>query len=187
MAWPWERFLASRLRHRLWSGVEGRRVLEVGIGTGANVRYYPAEVELTAVELSDRMFDLAMRQAGARRSPCHLFLADAQALPFRDGAFEAGVATFAFCSISDPAAGLGELRRVVRPGGMIHLLEQVRVDMPVLGTIMDIADPIILRPSGAHIARRTVVAVRRAGLQVVADEPYGPFGFVRLIRARVPD
>ncbi|MBI4220935.1 MAG: class I SAM-dependent methyltransferase [Chloroflexi bacterium] len=186
IAGPWERLFAARLRRRLWSGVEGARVLEAGLGTGANLPYHPAGERLTAVELSDRMLERARRRAAAIGSRCRVLLADAQALPFQDDSFDAAVATFTFCSIPDPIASLIEIRRVVRPGGMIHLLEQVRVEVPVIGAVMGLADPLVLRPSGAHIARRTVQTVRAAGLRVVQDELHGPFGFVRLIRARVP-
>ncbi len=173
-------------RAQLWSLLEGERVLEVGVGTGKNLPYHPAGSRVTAVDLSPRM--LARAQQKASQSPAELDFvrADAQHLPFATGAFESAVATFVFCSVPDPVKGLREVARVVRPGGRVFLLEHVRVNEPVVGPLMDLADPLVVRLMGAHINRRTEKNVRRSGLEIERVEPLAAGSLVKLMVARAP-
>lgn len=100
-------------------------------------------------------------------------------------AFDAAVATFVFCSIPDAVQGLQEVKRVVRQGGQVLLLEHVRVNAPVIETLMDLMDPISVRVMGPHIARRTAENVVKAGLSIEKVEVLAPGALVKLIHARV--
>ena len=111
-----ERFAFRRWREKLWSQVDGNRILEVGVGTGKNIPHYPRGIQVTAVDLSDKMLERARRRAQELDSEVDLRPMDAQKLAFPDAAFDAAVATFVFCSVPDPVLGLRELGRVVRPG-----------------------------------------------------------------------
>jgi phosphatidylethanolamine/phosphatidyl-N-methylethanolamine N-methyltransferase len=179
-----ERFAFRRWRERLWSQVDGNRVLEVGVGTGKNLPYYPRGVQVTAVDLSDKMLERARRRAQELGNEVDLRLMDTQRLAFPDAAFDVAVATFVFCSVPDPVRGLRELGRVVRPGGWVLLLEHVRVNKPVIGRLMDLLDPLVVRLMGPHINRRTVENVRKAGLEIERVEELAPGGLVKLIVAR---
>ena len=95
-----------------------------------------------------------------------LELMDVQRLGFPTGGFGAAIATFVSCSVPDPAAGLRELARVVRPGGQIILLDHMRAHRPVIGPLMDLLDPLIVRVVGAHINRRIANDVRASGLEL---------------------
>jgi ubiquinone/menaquinone biosynthesis C-methylase UbiE len=159
-------------------------VLEVGVGTGKNMPYYPADAEMTAVDLSDRMLAQARRRAAREGVDVELHEMDAQNLRFEENSFDVAVATFVFCSVPDPVRGLRELGRVVRPEGRIVLLEHVRIDRPIIGRLMDLLNPIVVRILGANINRRTVDNVRRAGLTIEQVEDLGPMGLVKLIVAR---
>jgi ubiquinone/menaquinone biosynthesis C-methylase UbiE len=178
-----ERAAFDAWRRELWAAVPAGRVLEVGVGTGKNLPYYPAGAQVTAIDLSERMLERARRRAADLGTQVDLRLMDAQRLEFPDGAFDAAVATFVFCSVPDPLLGLRELGRVVRPGGDIWLLEHMRVDRPVIGRLMDLFNPLVVRVMGANINRRTVENVRRAGLTVVEVEHLRG-ELVRLIHAR---
>ena len=172
-------------RALLWSRVPRRGLgLEVGVGTGKNMPYYPKEARVVAVDLSARMLRSARRKVRRGLGPAHLARMDAQSLAFRDDAFDWAVATFVFCSVPDPVLGLAEVARVVRPGGAIYLLEHVRIDRPIVGTVMDLLNPVMVRITGANINRRTVRNVEAAGLTVEAVEDLGPMGVVKLITAR---
>jgi phosphatidylethanolamine/phosphatidyl-N-methylethanolamine N-methyltransferase len=179
-----ERFAFRRWREKLWSQVDGRKILEVGVGTGKNIPHYPRGVQITAVDLSDKMLERARRRVQKLNAEVDLCLMDAQKLAFPDAAFDAAVATFVFCSVPDPVLGLRELDRVVKPGGQILLLEHVRVNKPVIGKLMDLLDPFVVRLMGLHINRRTVENVRKAGLEIERVEELAPGGLVKLIVAR---
>lgn len=172
-------------RQKLWSLIPAGRVLEVGVGTGKNFPYHPVGVEVTGIDLSERMLARARRKADRLGRPRDLRQMDAQQLDFPDDSFEAATATFVFCSVPDPVQGLRELARVVKPEGRVVLLEHVRIDQPgFIGTLMDLLDPFIVRLTGAHINRRTAETVRRAGLVVEREEELAQLGLVKLIVAR---
>jgi phosphatidylethanolamine/phosphatidyl-N-methylethanolamine N-methyltransferase len=179
-----EHFAFHRWRERLWSQIDGKQILEVGVGTGKNIPHYPSGVQVTAVDLSDKMLERAQRRAQGLDTEVDLRLIDAQKLVFPDAAFDAAVATFVFCSVPDPVLGLRELGRVVKPGGQILLLEHVRVNKPVIGNLMDLLDPFVARLMGPHINRRTVENVKKAGLEIERVEELTPGGLVKLIVAR---
>jgi phosphatidylethanolamine/phosphatidyl-N-methylethanolamine N-methyltransferase len=179
-----ERFVYRRWREKLWSRVRGERVLEVGVGTGKNVPYYPAGAQVTAVDLSENMLQRARRRAQELSIVVDLHVMDAQRLDFPDASFDAVVASFVFCSVPDPVVGLRELARVVKPDGQILLLEHVRVNKPLIGRLMDWLDPFVLRLMGPHINRRTVENVKKAALEVEQVDELAPGGLFKLIVAR---
>ncbi len=174
-------------RERLWSLVNGPEVLEVGVGTGKNIAFYPAGVRVTGVDLTPGMLDRARKRAAKLNREVTLLLGDAQNLDLPDASFDSVVATFVFCSVSDPVLGLRELGRVVKPDGQIFLLEHVRSDKPVVGTLMDILNPALVRMTGANINRRTVENVRRSGLHIERVEDLGMGDIFKLIVARRKD
>jgi ubiquinone/menaquinone biosynthesis C-methylase UbiE len=176
-----------RWRRKLWSLIPGGRVLEVGVGTGKNFAYHPAEAEVTGIDLSDRMLIRARQKAGQFDRPIELREMDAQQLDFPDDSFDAAIATFVFCSVPDAAQGFRELGRVVKPNGQILLLEHVRIDRPdLIGKLMDLLDPLVVRLMGAHINRRTAETAQQARLEVELVEELAPRGLVKLIVARPP-
>ncbi len=128
-----ELFFTRFKRQRLWSLVPAGRVLEIGVGTGKNMPYYPTHAEVTAIDLSDKMLAQARRRAAQRGVDVALHEMDVQDLSFEENSFDAAVATWVFCSVPDPVRGLRELGRVVRPEGRIVLLDHVRVDRPIIG------------------------------------------------------
>ena len=162
---PMELFI-GRWRRRLWSQIPpGSRVLEVGVGTGKNMRHYPPGVSVTAVDFSPKMLARAVRRARHPGIDVRIALMDAQALAFRDGAFDVVVTTCVFCSVPDPVRGLREVARVLRPDGRVLLLEHVRSRLPVLGRCMDWLNPLSVWLQGVNINRDTLGNVEKAGLR----------------------
>lgn len=171
-------------RRRLWSLVRGPRVLEVGVGTGKNMPFYPSSCRITAVDLTPGMFERA-RARGRRLSVNNVTfrLGDVQALEFDDASFETALATFVFCSVPDPILGLRELRRVVEPGGQLLLLEHMRSPKPVVGWLMDAINPLVVRMMGANINRPTLHNIEEAGWRIEAVEDLALGGIFKSIQA----
>jgi phosphatidylethanolamine/phosphatidyl-N-methylethanolamine N-methyltransferase len=167
MEWFVENSAFQEWRKDLWSRLPSGRILEVGVGTGKNMPYYPPDAQVTAIDLSERMLAQAQRKADELGLQVDLRHMDVQDLGFPQDTFAAAVATFVFCSVPIPVQGLREIARVVKPGGDIWLLEHVRINKPLIGPLMDFANPLAVRVMGANINRQTVQNVKRAGLQII--------------------
>jgi phosphatidylethanolamine/phosphatidyl-N-methylethanolamine N-methyltransferase len=160
-----ERTRFGAWRRRLWSEVAGPLVLEVGVGTGRNIPYYPLSAKVTAIDLSPRMLERARTTAARVGHTVGLQVMDAQNLRFPTATFDTVVATFVFCSVPEPIQGLRELKRVTKPEGKIILLEHVRPP-GWRGRIADWIDPLVSSLWGAHVNRRTVENLASAGLSI---------------------
>jgi ubiquinone/menaquinone biosynthesis C-methylase UbiE len=168
--WLPEKLAFRNWRKRLWGLVPGGEVLEVGVGTGRNFPYHAEKMQVTAIDLSPKMLRRAEARAKRDGVPVSLRTMDAQALDFPDSQFDAAVATFVFCSVPDPVLGLSEVRRVLKPGGRVYLLEHVLSHKPVLGWLMRHTNNFWRALSGANIARETVANVEAAGFDIVSVE-----------------
>jgi phosphatidylethanolamine/phosphatidyl-N-methylethanolamine N-methyltransferase len=170
MEWLAERSAFVRWRRELWARVPPGRVLEVGVGTGKNIEHYPRGANVVAIDISGRMLARARRRSRQLGAKVELLHMDAEKLAFRDRTFDAVVATFVFCSVPLPVRGLEEIGRVVKSDGDIWLMEHVRLDRRVIGTAMDVLNPLVVRMTGANINRRTVDNVAAAGLKLSSIE-----------------
>ncbi len=161
-----ERSQYGKWRELLWSKVEGINILEVGVGTGKNFPYYPSGVEITAIDFSVEMLKRAQDKASKQGVKVHLQQMDVQNLEFDDNTFDTVVTSFVFCSVPDPVGGLMEIKRVCKPGGKVVLLEHVLSANRILGWLMNLANPLVVRMVGANINRQTVANVIESGLVV---------------------
>ncbi|WP_258361097.1 class I SAM-dependent methyltransferase [Moorella sulfitireducens] len=164
-----DRMISGDWRRRVWQEARGR-VLEVGVGTGANFPFYPPECRVTAIDFSPGMLARARQKLQMAPAPVDLIEMDVQHLEFEDASFDTVVATCVFCTVPDPVQGLKEVRRVCRPEGRIVLLEHVRSEHWFFGPVMDALNPLVLYLIGSNINRRTVANVRMAGIEIEREE-----------------
>jgi ubiquinone/menaquinone biosynthesis C-methylase UbiE len=167
---PMERSRFAMWRTKLRDGITGERALEVGVGTGKNLPYYPHNVKVTAIDISPRMLERGRKKASDLGLEVDLREMDVQHLKFPDHAFDTVFATFVFCSVPDPVLGLQELRRVCKTGGRLLLLEHMRPGNPILGFLFDMFNPMVVRMMGANINRKTMDNIRRAGWRTQVEE-----------------
>lgn len=165
---PLERRFLARLRAQTLNALPAdSRVLEVGAGTGLNFPFYPRGAHGVASELSCKMLERA--HGKNRPASIHLVQTSAEQLPFADASFDAAFATLVFCSVASPRKAFAELRRVVRPGGTIALLEHVR-PKGILGWCFDALNVVTVALFDDHFNRRTADEARRAGFELLRVE-----------------
>lgn len=166
-----DKMIKNDWRKELIGHVRGK-VLEVGVGTGANLAYYPSEVEVTGIDFSSGMLKQAHKKLTEleNQKMIKLLEMDAQALDFPDGSFDFIISTCVYCSVPDPVKGLQEMRRVCKPEGRILMLEHMRSENPVMGSLMDLSNPLVVKLWGANINRRTLDNIYKAGLKIEKNE-----------------
>jgi len=143
------------------------RVLEVGIGTGLNLPFYPDCCrEIFGVDISPRMLGQADKRAALCQVPVKLEVMDVQDLLLNSDSFDCILATFVFCTVPDPFKGLRECRRVLKPGGKLILLEHMGSENELVHQLMDWLSPIVVTIMGDHINRNTVDIVAATGFRI---------------------
>jgi ubiquinone/menaquinone biosynthesis C-methylase UbiE len=168
----------DRWRNWLVGSVKGR-TLEVGCGTGRNLPRYAAEALVIALEPEA---DALARARG--RAPNRLFVrASAEALPFREGAFDTVVSSLVFCSVPRPEVGLAEIKRVLTDAGQLRMMEHVRSE-GWYGGVQDFLQPAWTKVAGGcHPNRRTEASVEAAGF-VMEEEGRRSDGTMRRFTAK---
>ncbi|MEF2293413.1 class I SAM-dependent methyltransferase [Virgibacillus dokdonensis] len=146
------------------------KVLEIGIGTGKNLEYYPSHVEVTGIDFSPGMLKRAKEKANQLGRTFELLEMDAQNLAFPDNTFDTVITTCVFCSVPDPIKGLKEMKRVTKPTGKILMLEHMRSEHKLIGKLMDILNPIGLHIVGANINRKTIENIQHVGLKIAKED-----------------
>jgi len=170
-----DRALAAEEMHayraRVCAGLQGR-VLELGFGSGHNVRHYPVGVtQVRAVEPSDVGWRLSERRRARATVPVLRSGLDGQALAEEDASCDAALTTFTLCTIPDAARALAEVRRALRPGGGLHLLEHGLAPDPGVARWQHRLDPVQQRMfAGCHLTRDMTALVEQAGFTVTSLE-----------------
>jgi ubiquinone/menaquinone biosynthesis C-methylase UbiE len=155
--------LRSR-RHSLLAGLD-RDVLEVGAGTGLNLAHYSPAARLVLLEPDPHMQRKLEERVHALGHPAEIVAGVAEELPFADESFDAVVATLVLCSVMDLDRALSEIRRVLRPGGRLLLIEHVR-GQGGRARVQDIIAPLSRALFSCSPNRRTADAVRAAGFEL---------------------
>jgi ubiquinone/menaquinone biosynthesis C-methylase UbiE len=180
----WERVQFGGGREWVTSRAQGK-VLEVAVGTGLNLPLYPPGVTITGVELSPAMLAQARQRAADHGIEADLRQADAQALPFDDASFDTAVCTLSLCTIPDPVAAIAEMRRVLRPGGLILLFDHIGSSWWPIWAVQRLVEHFTIRTAGEYQTRRQLPLVQAAGFDIVETERLKA-GTVERIAARKP-
>ena len=156
---------------REWLGQRAQgRVLEVAVGTGRDLPHYPADVIVTGIELSPAMLALARQRAAGLGRDVDLREGDAEHLPCGDASFDTVACALSLCTIPDPATAIGEMKRVLVPGGRLLLLDHIASTWPPIHAAQWLLERFTIRAAGEHFTRRQLPLVRAAGFRVVETE-----------------
>jgi ubiquinone/menaquinone biosynthesis C-methylase UbiE len=164
------------LRQEACSDLSGR-VLEIGFGSGLNIETYPAAVtSVDAVEPSDLGWELSADRRSRSQVPVERVGLDGQQLEAADASYDAVLSTFTLCTIPDVTTALAEVRRVLRPGGTVHVLEHGLAPDPRVAAWQRRLEPLQKRVAGGcHLTRDVPALLAAAGLRVERlDQAYLP-------------
>lgn len=171
---------------REWLGARAHgRILEVAIGTGRNLPYYPLDATVTGIELSPAMLAIARQRAADLGRDADLRAGNAEQLPFDDTAFDTVVCALALCTIPDPVAAIGEMKRVLVPGGRLLLLDHIGSSWPPIYAAQWLLEQVTIRAAGEHFTRRQLPLVQAAGFEIVETQRLKA-GSVERVFARKP-
>lgn len=161
----WDRLLYEGQREWACDRAEGD-VLEVAIGTGLNLPFYPPGTTLTGIDISDKMLEAARARADELGRTVDLRKGDAHRLPFEDGSFDTVVCTLSMCAIPDVDRAMREIHRVLRPGGRFVCLDHVVSPNWLLRTIQGVIERFSVPSAGEHLRRRPIENVRSTGFAI---------------------
>jgi ubiquinone/menaquinone biosynthesis C-methylase UbiE len=153
-------------RSRVVPAAEGR-VLEIGIGSGLNLPFYSAKMEhVIGLEPSPKLLSMAQRAARSVMGPVEFVEGSAEAIPLEDGSIDTVVTTWTLCSIPDAPGSLGEMRRVLKPGGRLLFVEHGRSPDPSVRRWQDLLTPVWKRiGGGCHLNRAIGTLIEGAGFR----------------------
>jgi SAM-dependent methyltransferase len=160
--------------------------LEIGIGRGRSLPFYPPGIHLTGIELSGVALEAAQSRALELGMHASLHQGDAASLPYPDDHFETVVFSYVLCTVPDDRRAVAEAVRVLSPGGRLLLVEHVRSPHIVIRAIERLLDPIEVRRMGDHLLREPLDHVLAEGLEVEFLQRRW-FGVLERLAARKPE
>lgn len=183
---PFERGRYRALRPMLFEGLSGE-LLDAGVGTGRNCEFYPKHAVVSGIDLSPAMLARAKERCPTLAASGRLYEMDVTALSFPAASFDGAVSSFLFCVLPDKlqAPALRELGRVVKPGGLVRLMEYVRPRGRMRRLMSYVWQPWINWAYGASFDRHTEQHVPAAGLELI-ESRYVVEDLLKMLTLRVP-
>jgi len=177
-----EYLMFGKWRKQILSDLSGL-VLDIGVGTGKNLKYYPDNCKIVGMDVSSKMLEHAKKRA-ENLDNVSLFVMDGEHLAFENHSFDYVITTFVLCSIPDPVAALKEMKRVCKPDGMVINMEHMKSEHAILSMIEDIFNPLTFGTMGVNINRKTVENIKKAGLNKISEQNLAIKDVFRLIKSK---
>ena len=159
----------SNWRKNLLENLEGN-ILEIGVGTGKNLKYYNKNTKVTGIDLSLKMLNKAKQKLDKLKNKnITLKQMDAQNLKFKLNSFDYVVCTFVLCSVPDPVKVVKNMKKVCKTNGKILMLEHAKSKHFVIKVFQHIHNPITKTLFGFNVNRDTIGNIKKAGLKPKHD------------------
>lgn len=173
--------------HRPWACEKASgKTLEVAVGTALNLEHYPDGIELTGLDLSPEMLEIARERSTDLDKAIDLREGDAHNLPFDTESFDTVVCTYSLCNIPDPQKAVAEMKRVLKPGGKLILVDHIRAANKPVFWLQKAIEFFTARLEGEHMTRRPADHVEAAGFDIVERERLGTAGVVERLASVKP-
>jgi len=153
------------VKREFFSKMGDGRILFLAIGTGLDVPFFPPRRNITAIDISDGMIEKSRARGARYDGEIELRQMDVHEMPYEDGTFDQVFTSCTFCSVPRPVEGLQALRRVLKPGGELHMFEHTGSRYFPFRLMMNIMTP-LSRRLGPEMNRTTVENVRAAGFHL---------------------
>lgn len=178
---PMELILGKR-RMELVGNLEGN-ILEIGVGTGKNLKYYGPKANVIGIDLSDKMLSHAFKKLNRLGKDYSLMVMDAENLDFKNDTFDYLVCTYVLCSIPNPITALEEMKRVVNPTGKILMLEHMLSKNSLIAFFENALNPFTHGLFGFNINRDTIQSIYKSGLKLTEKENIAMYDVVKRLVA----
>ncbi len=167
---PFEHGRYKPLRRQLFEGLSGR-ILDAGVGTGRNMRFYPPGTQVVGIDVSPGMLKRAVNRRQRTGADVPFAVMNVCNSGFADSTFDAFVATFLFCVLAPELQlpALKEARRVCKPGGEVRILEYAYSENPIRRFVMRLWAPWVRLAYGAAFDRETERYIPDAGLKLIEE------------------
>jgi ubiquinone/menaquinone biosynthesis C-methylase UbiE len=159
-------FFLGRYRRKLLSHLNGK-ILEVGVGTGVNLKYYQRSCHLACLDFSSQMLSFAKKKAGKLQLNAKFIQGDAEKLPFKKGEFDFVVDTLGLCTYPNPIKAIKEMIRVCKKNGKILLLEHGESNSKLIQRLLEWHEPNHYGQIGCTLLRNHGTLARKAGLRII--------------------
>ncbi|MBR9680460.1 MAG: class I SAM-dependent methyltransferase [Candidatus Altiarchaeota archaeon] len=173
-----EKRFFGKFRANTFNKLEGK-ILEVGVGTGKNLRYYNKRAKVTGIDISQNMLKRAVQKNKDLGLNAKLYQMDAQKMKFKSNTFDYVVSSFVFCSIPEPIQALKEVKRVMKKGGTAIFIEHVLSKYKLIALLEHIHNPLTSRLFGFNVNRNTRKNIEEANLKIVKDKNLAFFDVFR--------
>ena len=177
---PIEHFMFKSWRKKVIPEIHGN-ILEVGLGTGKNLAYYPDDAKVTGVDVSPNMLKIAKKDHD--RDMTNFATMAAEYLGFPDDTFDYVVSTFVLCVVANPEKASKEMKRVCKPDGCIINIEHMRSNSEFIAFLEDMFNPVSKALLDEHINRNIPAIIEKSGLRIIEEQDLGLVDVFRLIRS----
>jgi ubiquinone/menaquinone biosynthesis C-methylase UbiE len=141
------------------------KILFLALGTGLDIACFPPGHDITAIDISPKMVELARKRVAAYPGKMKAQVMDVHQMSFPDDSFDQVFTSCTFCSVPDPVEGLKAVYRVLKPGGELHMFEHTGSRVFPFSLMMKLMSP-LFGSFGPELDRDTVANVRAAGFRV---------------------